>query len=78
VALTGISTAGAIILKISHGYQVSETEGDPLVTLAETTMHEFNKAATPGTFLVDSLPWRVYPIIVASNATRSDIFEIHK
>jgi hypothetical protein len=68
MALTGISTAGAITLKISHGYQVSETEEDHLVTLAETTMNEFSMAITPGAFLVDFLPWCAYSTIVPSNA----------
>jgi hypothetical protein len=58
----GFSTAGAIILKITHGYQVSENE-DPLIALAETTMEEFSKAVVPGAFLVDFLPWRAYPIV---------------
>jgi len=67
VAFPGISTAGAIILKISHGYQVSETEEDPLVTLAETTINEFSMAIRPGGFVVDFLPWCAYSTIVPSN-----------
>jgi len=35
---SGVSTAGAITLKISHGYTVSETETDPFVTLAGKTV----------------------------------------
>ena len=53
-----ISTAGAITLKISHGYTVSETGADSFVTLAEKTLEEFSLATTPGAFLVDFLPWR--------------------
>jgi hypothetical protein len=54
----GISTAGAIVLKISHGYSVSETGKDPLVTLAEKTIEEFSLSTAPGGFWVDFLPWR--------------------
>jgi hypothetical protein len=69
IAFFDISTAGAVILEISHGYQVSETEEDSLVTLAQTTMYEFSRASVPGTFLVDFLPWRAYPIAVTWEAT---------
>jgi hypothetical protein len=55
--IPGLSTAGAIILSISYGYDVSETQRDPLVTLAESTMDEFSVVVTPGAFLVDFVPW---------------------
>lgn len=44
--------AGAIILSISYGYDVSGNGPDPLVQLSETTLEEGSKAATPGSFLV--------------------------
>ncbi|KAF8514282.1 cytochrome P450 [Gautieria morchelliformis] len=53
-------TAGAIILSISHGYDVSDSQEDPLVTLAELTVDEFSMAVAPGAFLVDFLPWLKY------------------
>jgi hypothetical protein len=48
-------TAGAIILRISHGYEVKETD-DPLVNLADTALEQFSLATTPGGFLVDVVP----------------------
>ncbi|KAF8510041.1 cytochrome P450 [Gautieria morchelliformis] len=53
-------TAGAIILSISHGYDVLESQKDPLVTLAESTVDEFSIVVTPGAFLVDFIPWLKY------------------
>ncbi|KAL4079445.1 cytochrome P450 [Scleroderma citrinum] len=48
-------TVGAIVLRISHGYQVKETN-DYIVDLAERTADIFGKATAPGAFLVDSVP----------------------
>ncbi|GBE86410.1 Multifunctional cytochrome P450 monooxygenase af510 [Sparassis crispa] len=48
-------TSGAIILAISFGYQVKESE-DPFVNTAEAVMEEFSVASAPGAFLVDILP----------------------
>jgi hypothetical protein len=50
-----ISTAGAIILKISHGYDVME-HNDPFINLAVRALEEFCIAAAPGAFLVDFIP----------------------
>lgn len=58
ILISYFSTAAAIVLKISHGYTVLETERDPFVTLAETTLEEFSLSTAPGAFLVDVLPWR--------------------
>ncbi|KAJ7192805.1 cytochrome P450 [Mycena pura] len=48
-------TAGTIILRISHGYQVEEGE-DEFVSLATTVMEEFSQASAPGGFVVNSIP----------------------
>ncbi|EEB92377.1 hypothetical protein MPER_09122, partial [Moniliophthora perniciosa FA553] len=50
-------TAGAIILRISHGYEVKEGE-DPFVSLADTAVDQFSKSTAPGGFLVNFLPAR--------------------
>jgi hypothetical protein len=51
-----ISYVRAVILKISHGYDVSP-ENESLVTLADKSAEEFSEAARAGAFLVDILPW---------------------
>lgn len=48
-------TAGAIILRISHGYEVKENN-DPFIDLAEKATEQFSLATTPGGFLVDFVP----------------------
>ena len=48
-------TAGAIILKISHGYEIRE-ESDPIVELVDTATEQFSLATSPGAFLVDVFP----------------------
>ncbi|KAG5654671.1 hypothetical protein H0H81_009920 [Sphagnurus paluster] len=48
-------TAGAIILRISHGYEVKETN-DPFVQLADQATYQFALSTAPGGFLVDVLP----------------------
>ncbi|KAA1465965.1 cytochrome P450 [Dentipellis sp. KUC8613] len=48
-------TAGAIILKISHGYQIKE-HNDPFIINADTATDQFSKATEPGAFMVDLLP----------------------
>jgi hypothetical protein len=49
------NTAGVVILKISHGYDVREVD-DPLVELADRATDQFSKACLPGAFLVDVFP----------------------
>lgn len=49
------STAGAIILKISHGYEVQE-KNDPFVELADRAVDQFSLSTSPGAFLVDFIP----------------------
>ncbi|KAK7061420.1 cytochrome P450 [Favolaschia claudopus] len=48
-------TAGAIILRISHGYEVKETD-DPFVSLAEQAVEQFSLSTAPGGFIVDLIP----------------------
>ncbi|KAF9267070.1 cytochrome P450 [Marasmius fiardii PR-910] len=48
-------TAGAIILRISHGYEVQEGK-DNFVTLADEATEQFAVATSPGTFLVNLIP----------------------
>ncbi|KAG6908101.1 hypothetical protein DXG01_006138 [Tephrocybe rancida] len=47
--------AGAIILRISHGYEVKESN-DPFVELSDRVMEHFALCTAPGAFLVDVLP----------------------
>ncbi|KAG6856468.1 hypothetical protein H0H87_004047 [Tephrocybe sp. NHM501043] len=49
------STAGSIILRISHGYDVKETN-DPFVELADKATEQFALCTVPGAFMVDILP----------------------
>jgi cytochrome P450 len=49
-------TAGAIILRISHGYEVKE-DSDPFVGLADRVLAGVSEATAPGAFMVDILPF---------------------
>ncbi|KAF8192574.1 cytochrome P450 [Pholiota molesta] len=49
-------TVGAVILKISHGYEVKEQD-DPFVEMADTATFQFSLATAPGGFLVDLIPF---------------------
>jgi len=51
-------TAGAIILRISHGYDVKWQ--DPLIELAEQAIDSFSITTQPGRFLVDVFPFLQY------------------
>jgi cytochrome P450 len=48
-------TAGAIILRISHGYEVGE-EADPFVTLADKATEQFALSTSTSGFLVNLVP----------------------
>ncbi|KAF8897192.1 cytochrome P450 [Infundibulicybe gibba] len=48
-------TAGSIILRISHGYDVKEKD-DPFIELAEKATEQFSLSTIPGGFLVDVIP----------------------
>lgn len=56
--------AGAVILKISHGYTIEPHERDPLVDLVTEAMDQFGQAAVPGAWLVDLIPLREYPSVL--------------
>ncbi|KAG1872931.1 cytochrome P450 [Suillus subalutaceus] len=49
-------TAGAIILRISHGYEVKENN-DPFIDLADRAMDQFSRSTAPGAFIVDIVPF---------------------
>ncbi|KAG2042433.1 cytochrome P450, partial [Suillus americanus] len=58
--------AGAIILRISHGYEVKENN-DPFIDLADRAMDQFSRSAAPGAFTVDIMPF------LANFKTREDM-----
>ncbi|KAI0789549.1 OrdA protein [Abortiporus biennis] len=49
---------GGIIMQLTYGYEVqdSDPKGDPFINLIEHANSNFNKASTPGVFLVDVFP----------------------
>ncbi|KAG2116847.1 cytochrome P450 [Suillus clintonianus] len=49
-------TAGAIILRISHGYEVKENN-DPFINLADHAMNQLSRSSAPGAFMVDIMPF---------------------
>lgn len=53
--------AGSIILKITYGYNTVPRGSDPFVDLATKTMAQFADATTPGRWMVDVLPFRMFP-----------------
>jgi len=57
VSLTEGREAGAVILKIAYGYAIEPHGRDPLVDLANDSMEKFSIAGTPGTWLVDIIPF---------------------
>lgn len=48
-------STGAIVLRISHGYEIQE-ESDPFIQLADEATEQFSACSTAGAFLVDVLP----------------------
>jgi hypothetical protein len=50
------SEAGAIILKIAYGYTIEPYKADTLVDLAKEVIDQLSAAATPGAWLVDTIP----------------------
>ncbi|EIN05973.1 cytochrome P450 [Punctularia strigosozonata HHB-11173 SS5] len=52
--------AGAIIVKISHGYELVPVGDDPMIDLVERVMAEFGDVTTPGHYVVDIMPWLAY------------------
>ena len=53
---TGNRTAGSVVLDLVYGYQTKQRD-DEIVHIAQVATLEFSRAATPGAFLVDSLPF---------------------
>ncbi|KAG1883945.1 cytochrome P450 [Suillus subluteus] len=51
-------TAGAIILHISHGYEVKENN-DPFVNIADHAVDQWSRATAPGAFMADVVPFLV-------------------
>ncbi|KAG1752629.1 cytochrome P450 [Suillus paluster] len=49
-------TAGAIVLHISHGYEVNENN-DPFIELADRALDQFSRSTAPGAFMVDIMPF---------------------
>ncbi|KAF8450341.1 cytochrome P450 [Boletus edulis BED1] len=52
-------TAGAIILRISHGYEVKEHQ-DPFIDLADRAVDQFSMSTATGAFMVDVIPSLAY------------------
>ncbi|KAF9036068.1 cytochrome P450 [Hymenopellis radicata] len=48
-------SAGAIVLRISHGYEVKENN-DPFIQLADQATEQFSAATAPGAYMVDLVP----------------------
>lgn len=57
-------TAGAIILKMSHGYTIEPEGQDYLISLADDVLLEFSLAAQPGHWMVDIVPFCALPSYV--------------
>ncbi|KAG1829894.1 cytochrome P450 [Suillus subluteus] len=51
-------TAGAVILRISHGYEVKENN-DPFVNIADRALDQVSRATAPGAFMADVVPFLV-------------------
>ncbi|KAG1907691.1 cytochrome P450 [Suillus fuscotomentosus] len=49
-------TAGAIILRISYGYEVKENN-DPFIDVADRAMDQLSRSTDTGAFMVDIIPW---------------------
>jgi hypothetical protein len=49
--------AGAIIVKVCHGYELVSEGPDPMIDLIERVMIDFGDVTTPGHYLVDVMPW---------------------
>lgn len=48
--------AGSVSLQAAYGYTVPDTGRDQFIDLAEKTMEDFSRFATPGLFLADLIP----------------------
>jgi hypothetical protein len=55
-------------LKIAYGYTIEPHKSDPLVALAGKSLDEFAKAAVPGVWVVDMMPFREYSVDLEEKA----------
>lgn len=53
---TSARLVGAVILLISHGYQVNAEGHDRFLSLADACTDDFANSTLPGSFLVDYIP----------------------
>ncbi|KAG1756032.1 cytochrome P450 [Suillus lakei] len=51
-------TAGAVILRVSHGYEVKENN-DSFIHLVDRAMDQWSRATAPGAFVADFVPFLV-------------------
>lgn len=51
-------TAGAVILRISHGYEAKENN-DPFIELADRALYQWSCSTAPGAFIADVIPFLV-------------------
>ena len=51
-------STGAVILKLTYGYEMEPSGNDPVLTVTEEGISQISTAAQPGAFLVDLLPFR--------------------
>ncbi|KAG2158979.1 cytochrome P450 [Suillus bovinus] len=51
-------TAGAVILRISHGYEAKKNN-DPFIDLADRALYQWSVVTAPGAFLADVLPFLI-------------------
>jgi len=59
LTLIFIRKAGGVILRATYGYEVKDVDDD-YVALINRANTNFNRAGTPGAFLVDALPFLKY------------------
>ena len=55
-------TAGASVVKLTYGYTVKD-KSDEYITVAERAAESFSVATTPGMFMVDVLPSRMFNFV---------------
>lgn len=56
--------AGAIILKISYGYNIKRDGKDPLISIINGVLHQFSVISKPGAWLVDAIPFRKLVLLI--------------
>lgn len=71
-----ISEAGAVILKIAYGYTIEAQERDHLVHISNLALENFSVAGTPGAWLVDMIPARMYYLLSPSYIETDNLSQI--